>query len=59
MIKEGVVTSVNGKEISIQAESICVHSDSTMALNYAKKVRKALEQEGIQICNMEEILKNK
>lgn len=59
MIKEGVVTSVNGKEISIQAESICVHSDSPMALNYAKKVRKALEQEGIQICNMEEILKNK
>lgn len=52
MVKEGVVTSVNGKEIPIKAESICIHSDSQMALNYARKVKKALEEADIQICNM-------
>lgn len=52
MVKEGVVTSVNGKEIPIKAESICIHSDSQMALNYARKVKKALENADIQICNM-------
>lgn len=56
MIKEGIVTSINGKDIKIQAESVCVHSDSPMALNYAKKVRSALEAAGIVICNMEELL---
>ncbi|MDO4275515.1 MAG: 5-oxoprolinase subunit PxpA [Eubacteriales bacterium] len=55
MIKEGVVTSVTGKEIKIQAESVCIHSDTAMALNYAHKVRKALENSGITICNMEEL----
>jgi UPF0271 protein len=57
MIKEGVVTSVTGKDIKIQAESVCVHSDSPMALNYAKKIRAALKDAGIIICNMEEMLR--
>ena len=56
MIKEGVVTSVNGKEIPVEAKSICVHSDSPMALNYALKVRQKLESADIQICNMETLL---
>lgn len=59
MIKTGTVTSVNGKEISIQAESVCIHSDSGIALNYARKVRKALEEEGIVLCNMEELLRSR
>lgn len=59
MIKEGVVTSINGNDIEIQAESVCIHSDSPIAFNYAKKVRKALEESGITICNMEELLKTK
>lgn len=59
MIKEGVVTTINGKDIAIEAESICIHSDSAMALNYARKVRKALEAAEISVCNMAEYLKLK
>lgn len=55
MIKNGTVTSISGKEISIKAESVCIHSDSAIAFNYARKVRQALEKEGIKICNMREM----
>ena len=27
MVKEGVVTAVTGKDIPIQADSVCVHGD--------------------------------
>lgn len=56
MIKNKTVISVTGKEIPIQANSVCIHSDSAIALNYAKKVRKALEAEGIVLCSMKEML---
>ena len=56
MIKNKTVISVAGKEIPIQADSVCIHSDSAIALNYAKKVRKALEAEGIVLCSMKEML---
>ena len=49
------MTSISGKEISIKAESVCIHSDSAIAFNYARKVRQALEKEGIKICNMREM----
>ena len=57
MVKKGIVTSVTGKDIKIEAESVCVHSDSPIALNYALKVKNALENAGITICNMEQLLK--
>ena len=56
MIRDGIVVSETGKEIPIQADSVCVHSDSAVALQYAKKVRKALEEAQIQIVNMEQML---
>ena len=59
MVKEGVVTSVSGKEILIQADSICVHGDGPIALRYSQKVRAALEAENITVCNMEELLKHR
>lgn len=49
MIKKGTVNSVNGKVIPIKAESVCIHSDSQMALNYARKVRSAWVNAGIEI----------
>lgn len=59
MIKEGVVTSVSGKEIKIEAESVCIHSDSAIALRYAQKVRSALENSDIEIISMEKIWANR
>lgn len=49
MILEHRVTSINGKEIEICPDSVCVHGDSEKALLFVKKIRTALEAEGITI----------
>ena len=42
-VKEGLVASVEGTDIPVRAESICVHSDTPNAVDVAKAVREALE----------------
>ena len=49
MVKEGKVTSVNGTDIEINAESICIHGDNPDALVFAKKIKETLEKEGVKI----------
>lgn len=52
MVKEGVVQSINGKDIEIKADSICVHGDNPKALEFVKDIKKTLESEGVNICNL-------
>ncbi|HAT83007.1 UPF0271 protein [Eubacterium pyruvativorans] len=49
MVKEGKVTSINGKELHIKGETLCVHGDGEKALLFVQKIRKAFEEEGIEI----------
>ena len=49
MAKEGKVISINGKEISIKADSICVHGDNEKAIELVQNIRKALEGAGIEV----------
>jgi len=49
MIKEGKVAARTGKDIDIQADSICVHGDGEKALLFVEKIREALIAEGIEI----------
>ena len=56
MIKEQKVTSITGKEIPIKADSICVHGDGEKALLFVKKIREKLENEGIIIQKLSEII---
>jgi len=49
MIKTGKVTAINGKEIPLQADSVCVHGDGAKALDFVKMIRKELEAEGIEV----------
>ncbi len=42
-VKEGVTTSINGKEIPVRADSICVHSDTPNAVAIATAVREAVK----------------
>lgn len=57
MIKEGKVEAITGKDISVKADSICVHGDSKTALDFVKKIREGFIKEGIEICPLEEICK--
>ena len=56
MIKEKKVTAITGKDIPIQADSVCVHGDGEKALAFAEKIRAALQDEGIEICSLDEIV---
>ena len=56
MIKEGKVTSINGKDIEMKPDSVCVHGDSEKALLFVQKIRAALEAEGIEIKPIKEIV---
>ena len=49
MVKEGKVTAIDGSEVTIQADSVCVHGDGTKALLFVKKIREALLQENIEV----------
>ena len=49
MVKEGKVTAINGTEVDIQADSVCVHGDGEKALLFVKKIREALLAEQIEI----------
>ena len=42
-VREGKTTSVNGKEVDVRADSICVHSDTPGAMAVAQAVYRALE----------------
>ena len=56
MVKEKKVTAVTGRDISIQADSVCVHRDGVKALAFVEKIRAALQKEEIQICSLDEIV---
>lgn len=49
MVTEQRVISVSGKEIPIQADTICIHGDNDMALEFAKNLSLALKSNGIRL----------
>lgn len=51
MVKEGKVTSINGKELEIKGDTLCVHGDGPKAFAFVRRIREAFEQEGITVRN--------
>lgn len=49
MVTENKVISKNNKEITLQADTICVHGDGAHALEFVTKIREKLTKEGIDI----------
>lgn len=49
MIKQNSLTCANGKEVQIQADSICVHGDNEKAILFTQKIKNALTQSGIKV----------
>lgn len=49
VIKEKKVTAINGEDIELNIDSICVHGDNESALAFVKKIRETLSAEGIAI----------
>lgn len=49
ILREGKVRSVDGTEVDLSAETICVHGDTPGAVQFARALRVALEKEGVEI----------
>lgn len=56
MIKEQKVTAITGKDITIKADSVCVHGDGVKALEFVKKIRENLTEEGIALKPLKDIV---
>lgn len=56
MVLEGKITAINGEEIDIVADSICVHGDNPEAVNFVKYIRESLISEGVQVKNLNEFV---
>jgi len=49
MLREGKVRSVDGVDVDVRAETICLHGDNPEAVDFARLLRSRLDEEGIAI----------
>jgi UPF0271 protein len=56
MVKEGVVVAIDGTEIPIQADSVCLHGDGKKAVLFAKMLYENLVKEGVEIVALEKVI---
>ena len=49
MLREGKVRSVEDTDVDVHAETICVHSDTPRAVQFARELRSQLESQGVRI----------
>lgn len=56
MIKEGYVKSIDGKNVEIAADSICVHGDTPKAVEFVAEIRRVFSENDIEIKNLAEVM---
>jgi UPF0271 protein len=49
LVKEGKVKTVDGSEIELQAETICVHGDNPKAVALVRQIRETLDAAGVAV----------
>jgi UPF0271 protein len=49
LVKEGKVEAIDGSEIELKAETICVHGDNPRAVALVKKIRETLKAAGVAV----------
>ena len=49
MVEEGYVTSLSGKRVRVAADTLCLHGDQPGAVAFAKEIRKAFSDRGIEL----------
>lgn len=57
MVKEKKVHTIQGKDIDVQADTICIHGDGENALDFAKYINRALKESGIETVKVKDVLK--
>jgi 5-oxoprolinase (ATP-hydrolysing) subunit A len=49
MLRENKVRSIDGVDVDVRAETICLHGDNPAAVDFARALRSRLEKEGVKI----------
>jgi len=49
MVTEGHVKAVDGSDVPVRADTLCIHGDQPGAVVFAQTIRAALKQEGIEV----------
>src|SRR5689334_2539400 len=49
MLREGKVRSIDGVDVDVRAETICLHGDNPEAVDFARALRSQLEKEGVEL----------
>lgn len=52
MVTEGTVVTRSGRTIGVQADSICLHGDGAKAVEFAQKIRDALDANGVKVISL-------
>jgi UPF0271 protein len=47
MLGEGKVQSVDGVDVDVRAETVCLHGDTPRAVDFARVLKSRLEKEGV------------
>ena len=56
MVIEEKAIAINGQEIPIRADTICLHSDTPGAVELARKIREKIEAAGVEVVPMSNFL---
>ncbi|HEY83323.1 MAG TPA: LamB/YcsF family protein [Dehalococcoidia bacterium] len=56
MVTEGRAIAINGKEIPIRADTICLHGDTPGAVELARKLRERMTAAGVEVVPMSQFL---
>ena len=56
MLSEGKVRSVEGGDVEVRGETICVHGDTPGVVEFARELRLQLEREGVRISAPQSLL---
>ena len=57
MVTEGRVRAIDGTDIAIRADSVCIHGDSPKAVLFAEKIHSALVDAGVRIVSLAEVIR--
>lgn len=49
MVREGTVTALDGTQVSLNADTLCLHGDQPGAVQFARHILSALEHAGVKI----------
>lgn len=49
MVLDGIVRAQSGKEVPVRADTLCIHGDQPGALEFARRIRAALAEVGVEI----------